>query len=156
MMGAGGVVQILTAMAVPVELSDRDSLVKSASTSLNSKARHPCVRNCKTMRSGASCWWETVSRILLKSARVTAVVCQARDAFFHTTAVSCQTWDTDHIRDIPRNHEPPVAGSGCEPILVPTRSSGGGLRSQCHRPCQTAHRGPERYSSFQKARGHGE
>ncbi|KAF9592506.1 hypothetical protein IFM89_015200 [Coptis chinensis] len=30
-------VDILTAMAVPVELSDRDSLVKSASTSLNSK-----------------------------------------------------------------------------------------------------------------------
>ncbi|XP_047327011.1 T-complex protein 1 subunit delta-like [Impatiens glandulifera] len=30
-------VEILTAMAVPVELSDRDSLVKSASTSLNSK-----------------------------------------------------------------------------------------------------------------------
>ncbi|KAL0425355.1 UNVERIFIED_CONTAM: T-complex protein 1 subunit delta [Sesamum radiatum] len=30
-------VEILSAMAVPVELSDRDSLVKSASTSLNSK-----------------------------------------------------------------------------------------------------------------------
>ncbi|KAJ4973339.1 hypothetical protein NE237_006513 [Protea cynaroides] len=30
-------VDVLTAMAVPVELSDRDSLVKSASTSLNSK-----------------------------------------------------------------------------------------------------------------------
>ncbi|XP_012857017.1 PREDICTED: LOW QUALITY PROTEIN: T-complex protein 1 subunit delta [Erythranthe guttata] len=30
-------VEVLTAMAVPVELSDRDSLVKSASTSLNSK-----------------------------------------------------------------------------------------------------------------------
>ncbi|KAA8542753.1 hypothetical protein F0562_023905 [Nyssa sinensis] len=30
-------VDVLTAMAVPVELSDRDSLIKSASTSLNSK-----------------------------------------------------------------------------------------------------------------------
>jgi T-complex protein 1 subunit delta len=29
--------QVLTAMAVPVELSDRESLIKSASTSLNSK-----------------------------------------------------------------------------------------------------------------------
>ncbi|VVA98084.1 unnamed protein product [Arabis nemorensis] len=34
---AGKSVDILTAMAVPVELTDRDSLVKSASTSLNSK-----------------------------------------------------------------------------------------------------------------------
>lgn len=30
-------VQVLTAMAIPVELSDRESLIKSASTSLNSK-----------------------------------------------------------------------------------------------------------------------
>jgi T-complex protein 1 subunit delta len=30
-------VEVLTAMAIPVELSDREALVKSASTSLNSK-----------------------------------------------------------------------------------------------------------------------
>ncbi|GAB2215623.1 hypothetical protein Drorol1_Dr00020012 [Drosera rotundifolia] len=34
---AGKAVEVLTAMAVPVELTDRESLVKSASTSLNSK-----------------------------------------------------------------------------------------------------------------------
>eukprot|EP00850_Spirogloea_muscicola_P002184 SM000008S22273 [mRNA] locus=s8:816314:819159:+ [translate_table: standard] len=137
-------VEVLTAMAVPVELSDRGALVKSASTSLNSKVRGGT-------RSGRGYWarsfsWSPGSHTCCAGC-VTALrqVVSQYSSLLAPMAVDCvlslvdpeQPADPVDLRNIKVIKKLGGTVSFSQEAAVPLHSSlPSGLLTRSHLPCQ--------------------